>query len=99
MSAPKALRHVSWRDLAACREIIPELGFDPFFPDDGEVVDGIAWESARAICRGCPVVSECLEDALETEKTPVVGFRGGESPQGRRRLRRERRTAAKKVAA
>lgn len=62
-----------WRPFAAC------LGnTDPFFAED--------YTEARAICDSCPVVSECLADAIATADV-TDGFRGGMPPSTRRRYR------------
>ena len=50
----------SWRDQASCLDVDPEL----FFPVGvGELAVGQA-EEAKAVCRGCPVLSECCEFEL-----------------------------------
>lgn len=98
MNARPAVRSVRWRDAAACRDVVPELGFDPFFPVDGAPNETADWSAARALCRECPVVAECLDDALATETSPHHGFRGGETPGARRRMLHERR-AGKRAAA
>src|SRR3954452_16101154 len=53
---------MDWRHRAACRDEDPEL----FFPvgNSGPALLQIA--EAKTVCRRCPVVSECLEWALET---------------------------------
>ncbi len=72
---------MDWRHRAACRDEDPEL----FFPigDTGPALVQI--EDAKAICRVCPVVSACLEWALETDQD--AGVWGGLSEPERRRLR------------
>jgi len=77
-----------WRDKAACRHVNPTEGNDPFFPDDGERRSN--WDTARAICAGCPVSTACLNDALRAEgNTPAdkrAGYVGGASPAERHRI-------------
>lgn len=77
-----------WRDKAACRHVNPTEGNDPFFPDDGERRSN--WDTARAICAGCPVSTACLNDALRAEgSTPAdkrAGYVGGASPAERHRI-------------
>jgi WhiB family redox-sensing transcriptional regulator len=68
-----------WADLAACREVDPEL----FFPDRGS-----APKAAKRICAGCSVKEPCLEDALRVGRTG--GVWGGLSEKERRGLRRQR---------
>jgi WhiB family redox-sensing transcriptional regulator len=75
----------SWRDLARCRGVDPEV----FYPvsDDDE-----AAEEAKSICILCPVREPCLEFALTTREKD--GVWGGLTERERRRvLRRRRKTA------
>jgi len=69
-----------WRDYAACRDHDPDL----FFPGSEPTPSQIA--AARAICSACPVQDECLTYALESNQTD--GIWGGQTPTGRRKLRR-----------
>ena len=75
-----------WRTRAACRSVDPEL----FFPtaETGPVHDAQV-AGAKAVCAGCPVRAECLDEALV--RIPE-GIAGGTDPRGRRRLRRPRRS-------
>lgn len=75
---------MDWRFEAACLEQDPEL----FFPigDAGPAVDQI--ERAKAICRTCPVMQECLSWALESGQD--FGVWGGMSEAERLQLRRRR---------
>lgn len=71
----------TWRILGACRDVA-----DPsiFYPGRGE-----STAEAQAVCRGCPVRTDCLESALvHGEKH---GIWGGTSERQRRRIRRQRR--------
>lgn len=70
----------SWTDHAACSDKDPEM----FFPDSG---DRKAVEQAKAVCRTCPVVNECLTHALMYERN--FGVWGGTTPEERRHLRRQ----------
>jgi WhiB family transcriptional regulator, redox-sensing transcriptional regulator len=72
-----------WREGAACRDADPNL----FFPmgTTGVAVDEI--ESAKAVCRSCPVRKRCLEFALVTNQE--AGVWGGTSEEERRKLRKE----------
>ena len=89
-----ALAHAdySWRTDASCRDTDPDL----FFPvgTTGPALTQI--ESAKRVCRGCPVRSACLEFALSTNQDS--GIWGGTSEEERRKLRRawvaRRRAAA-----
>lgn len=71
-----------WRAQSACRDTSPEL----FFPigTTGNAVDQI--EVAKRICGQCPVTSQCLEFALETNQE--AGVWGGLTEDERRRVRR-----------
>lgn len=71
-----------WQDKAACLEENPEL----FFPigTTGPALDQIA--RAKAVCQRCPVMSVCLEWALQTRQE--AGVWGGLDEEERRLLRR-----------
>jgi WhiB family redox-sensing transcriptional regulator len=73
---------MDWRADAACRDEDPEL----FFPlgDSGPALMQI--DDAKAVCRSCVVVSECLSWALESGQDS--GIWGGMSETERRALRR-----------
>lgn len=73
------------RDLsmASCREI----GHEPFFTEDV----GIA-QSAKAICRTCPVQDLCLDVAVNDPS--LVGIWGGTTPKERQQIRKRRKIAA-----
>lgn len=75
-----------WRAEANCGGMDPAL----FFPEKGNCEQQV--KEARAVCRGCVVREECLEDALATGVR--FGIWGGLSTQERRELRRARRNAA-----
>lgn len=58
-----------WREQAACAtEGDPEL----FFADAS---DNVGIESAKAICRRCPVTEQCIREAVDTDER--WGIRGG----------------------
>jgi hypothetical protein len=69
-----------WRDQAACVDVDPEL----FFP---VAVSGLVLErqvaAAKAVCAGCPVLVECLADALTGT---AFGIAGGLTAAERRGL-------------
>jgi WhiB family redox-sensing transcriptional regulator len=71
-----------WRDRAACRGEDPEL----FFPigTTGRDYDAQV-EEAKAVCRGCPVRTECLDWAYRTR---ADGIWGGTTEQERAAARR-----------
>ncbi|MFL6137017.1 MAG: WhiB family transcriptional regulator [Frankiaceae bacterium] len=81
---------MDWRHRAACRDEDPEL----FFPigSTGPALQQI--EEARAVCRRCTVVDECLAWALESGQD--AGVWGGMSEDERRELKR--RTLRARIA-
>ncbi len=78
---------MDWRDRAACLDEDPEL----FFPigNTGPALQQI--EDAKAICRTCPVIDECLKFALENGQD--AGVWGGLSEDERRALKRRKARA------
>jgi WhiB family transcriptional regulator, redox-sensing transcriptional regulator len=46
-----------WMDRASCTQVAPDL----FFADGTNLVDT---KLAKAVCKGCPVIDQCLEYAL-----------------------------------
>jgi WhiB family transcriptional regulator, redox-sensing transcriptional regulator len=80
----------AWRAKAACLDEDPEL----FFPTGttGPALEQI--ERAKAVCRRCPVINQCLDWALTTGQD--AGVWGGKSEDERRALRRaQQRRAAR----
>lgn len=67
---------MTWRHLAACRGMDPDI----FHPDRG----GDSGQ-AKAICAGCPVREECLEYAVVAGER--LGVWGGMAERERRQLR------------
>ena len=82
MVSPVAIdvKFSTWREEAACLGVVDEVSFFP----DPEDVAGIA--QAKAICSTCPVASECLTWAIETNQSE--GIWGGHTPLERRSIRR-----------
>lgn len=71
----------SWREQAACSG----APLDVFFPPPSGPGQ---YDAARVICSGCPVKSDCLDDALTHGFAwRDDGFRGGMTPRERDRLR------------
>ena len=68
----------SWRDLAACLEVV-SADYDPFFAGTKE-----ATEAAIAICATCPVRDDCLTFAVRTGQQ--YGIWGGQPERIVRRL-------------
>jgi WhiB family transcriptional regulator, redox-sensing transcriptional regulator len=81
---------VSWHDRAACSGTAMLLFFGP----DGEtqVEREIRERDAKAVCASCPVLAECLDDALRSGVKH--GIWGGLNVQERSRERRRRARAA-----
>ncbi|MEK7422669.1 MAG: WhiB family transcriptional regulator [Actinomycetota bacterium] len=73
----------TWRSKAICRDTDPEL----FFPvgTTGLALTQIA--RAKEVCDECPVNSDCLEYALETNQDS--GIWGGLDEEERRTIRRQ----------
>jgi WhiB family transcriptional regulator, redox-sensing transcriptional regulator len=68
----------SWRDQAACRDVVT-TDYDPFFADSAELQ-----AEAIAICATCPVRDACLTFAVRTGQQ--YGIWGGQPHQLIRRL-------------
>lgn len=68
-----------WRTQAACRGLDPEL----FFPPRG---NRTATE-AKAVCRTCPVRTQCLDFANSYPEPERHGVWGGVTERQRRRMR------------
>lgn len=79
---------LSWQDLANCRGANADL----FFPERGA-----STRTAKSICRACAVQEACLEFAITNGEK--FGIWGGLSERERRKIRRERQTAARRDAA
>jgi WhiB family redox-sensing transcriptional regulator len=69
---------LSWRDLAACRDIV-SADYDPFFADTTDLQ-----AEAIAICETCPVRDACLTFAVRTGQQ--YGIWGGQPQQLVRQL-------------
>lgn len=67
-----------WPALGKC------AGSDP----DALFVQGKAQREAKSVCKGCPVVAECLADALDNRTE--FGVWGGMTERERRALLRRR---------
>lgn len=79
------MRTRSWRDLAACRGVHPDV-FYPTAEDEAAVA------RAKEICDGCMVRETCLDHALVNRERE--GVWGGASEADRRRMLRQRRRSA-----
>jgi WhiB family transcriptional regulator, redox-sensing transcriptional regulator len=81
--APEVIRAearwvTDWSSLGRC------AGTDP----DALFVQGKAQREAKAVCKGCPVIAECLADALDNRTE--FGVWGGMTERERRALLRRR---------
>ncbi|MGI5485099.1 WhiB family transcriptional regulator [Streptomyces lavendofoliae] len=73
---------MDWRHRASCRAEDPEL----FFPIGTTGPALLQIEEAKAVCRRCPVLEQCLTWALESGQDD--GVWGGLSEDERRALKR-----------
>lgn len=71
-----------WRHRAECRDEDPEL----FFPVGNSGPALLQTAEAKAVCRQCPVLGECLDWAMQTGQD--AGVWGGMSEDERRSWRR-----------
>jgi WhiB family transcriptional regulator, redox-sensing transcriptional regulator len=69
----------AWTARAACRGLDTEIFYPATSEEEAE---------ALAVCATCPVRAQCLEYALRNRE--ANGIWGGTTPEGRRRLRRQR---------
>lgn len=60
-----------------------------FFPRQG---DGASNKKAKMLCQQCPVLTSCLEHALQCNER--YGIWGGMSPAERQSLRKARRSGS-----
>jgi hypothetical protein len=88
-----------WRTFAACAAAVErgDAEMSWWFPtrhDATSPAGGGSYARARAVCAGCLVRQECLEECLTVEvdigANEIVGMFGGLSPQERVQLRRQR---------
>ncbi len=86
MSTPEILQpkelEENWQDDANCLGVDTSL----FFPERGA-----STREAKEVCRGCVVVKQCLEFALQNGEK--YGIWGGLTERERKRIRRQRAAA------
>ncbi|MEV5242959.1 WhiB family transcriptional regulator [Streptomyces cinnamoneus] len=70
------------RPRPACGDEDPEL----FFPIGNTGPALLQIEEAKAVCRRCPLMESCLQDALE--RGEAFGVWGGTDEDDRRRIKR-----------
>ncbi|MBC2644445.1 WhiB family transcriptional regulator [Rhodococcus sp. 3A] len=79
----------SWRDIAVCTQVHPDL----FFPVKG---DGTSrredLRAAQSVCAGCPVWRQCLSEALAAGEQ--WGVWGGVNMEAIRTAKRRQRVKA-----
>ena len=80
------------RHRAVCREEDPEL----FFPIGTTGPAVLPVDEAKAVCRRCDAVDECLTWALDSDQD--AGVWGGRSEDERRAVRRRRIRTALRTA-
>jgi WhiB family redox-sensing transcriptional regulator len=81
---------MTWRNRAACLDEDPEL----FFPVGNTGPALLQVQEAKAVCRRCLVVENCLQLAIDSNKD--TGVFGGLSEDERRALKR--RTARARLS-
>lgn len=79
-----------WMRDATCRDEDPDLFF---VPEDLVEIPAEQRLKAERICRGCPVVNQCLLWALDHPKESSAGIWATTSPGTRRHLRNRNRKA------
>ena len=79
-----------WRSEAACQSYDADL----FFPVGVTGAAELQINDAKAICRACPVRSECLDFAIQTNQEYGVG--GGAAEDERRAMRRAWRASQRR---
>lgn len=88
-SVPETKRKADWRDTAACRGEDPET----FFPTGTEGAWKLVINEAKAICRRCPSITDCLNFAIDEGISD--GIFGGLTERERAAVRR--RATAKQI--
>lgn len=68
-----------WREQARCRDVDPETFHPTSKP--GTVSYQLQVEQAKATCRRCPVVNECLQFAVASRDAHAIA--GGMTPEER----------------
>jgi hypothetical protein len=82
-----------WVMQAACLGLAKSGEEDPWFPV--AATSALAYAEAREVCVTCPVLGECLEQALNEERGRADGSRwgmwGGKTPKERARIEKAAR--------
>lgn len=80
---PDSGEREAWQEHAACRQVDPELFYPLSIEDSGQQPQESA-APARAVCRRCPVRTQCLDWALERREQ--WGIWGGTTWSERRAM-------------
>ena len=93
----REVRDKAWMQSAACADVPTEVFF-PILAAGGNGTNGDREENkaAKAICAVCPVVTECLNYALDARET--FGVWGNTTPNERRHILAKRRRNARKAS-
>lgn len=76
----------SWHHRGACRKVDPDI----FFAESDSPLQGRERaRQARAVCQGCPVRVQCLQQALDNRETAYVW--GGKTVDERKAILRQRK--------
>lgn len=83
-----------WWDQANCRDTDPRI-FDAPIPKRSRFRTQDPWFRARAVCRDCPVILQCLEYTLSEDVHVIhsggsVPFAAGCTPEEIEELRKRR---------
>lgn len=84
-------RGTDWRHFSACQDTDPELHFP--IGNTGPAL--IQAEQAKAVCRRCPVKTDCLNFALDSGQD--AGVWGGKTEEERRAMRHHRGVTARVI--
>lgn len=80
---------LTWQEEAACLGLYQDTGEDLFFPPytEGRIPPGqaVRVKKAKQICKGCPVLRQCLRYAVRNECT---GVWGGTTDSERKHMRK-----------
>jgi WhiB family redox-sensing transcriptional regulator len=82
----------TWRKSAICRDTDPDL----FFPVGTTGYALVQIDKAKQVCTECPVCTDCLQYALDTNQDS--GIWGGTSEEERRHIRRQMAARTKAAA-
>ncbi|MCX4513865.1 WhiB family transcriptional regulator [Streptomyces sp. NBC_01619] len=77
---------MDWREMATCRGADPELFFPIGHSNSSAILMQV--DEAKAVCRRCPVMEQCLDWAVKAG--PVEGVWGGTTEKERRAISQSR---------